>query len=149
MTRRPLARAGAEWHIRAAVGGAGDIAAELRVFIAKYIDSVAQVEVLILLRTRGAPTTADAVAEALRIDPTWTAAELDRLAARGLVSVAEADTAPAYAPVARSPDLEEALSRLIELYVDRRPSVINMIYNPPPDAMRAFAEAFRFRKDRE
>jgi hypothetical protein len=120
---------------------------DVEAFIAQYIDSVVQLELLILLRGgSGERWTAEAVARELRIDAGWTAAELDRLAASGLVS-ATRGTEVRYGSATRTPELDAGVARLVQTYADRRVAVINCIYRPRPDAIRTFADAFRLRKD--
>jgi hypothetical protein len=69
---------------------------------------------------------------------------LDRLAVRGLLSVShERPPTYRYRP---PPELAATIAGLVELYGERRVSVINLIYGRPGDALRSFADAFRLRK---
>jgi hypothetical protein len=115
---------------------------DVRKFLHEYIDSVVQLELLILLR-QGTAWTAEAVAKALRIEPGWTLEDLAKLSSRGLISVSGAT----YHHGPRTPELEQSIRRTIEAYDKRRVSVISLIYSRPSDPLRSFAEAFRVRKD--
>lgn len=118
---------------------------DVRRFLAEYIDSVVQLELLILLRD-GKSWTVETVAKALRIEPGWTLEGLEKLSARGLISVA-GDAPATYHHVPRTSELEESIRRTIEAYEKRRVSVVSLIYSRPSNAIRSFAEAFRVRKD--
>jgi hypothetical protein len=118
---------------------------EMKAFISDYINSVVQLELLILLYHRRDDTwTPEQVAGELRISEGWTATELSRLAARGLVAAAQGPPRSyRYAP---PPELELPIARLVETYGERRVSIINLIYSGPGGALRSFADAFRLRK---
>lgn len=107
------------------------------------IESVGQLEVLLLLSRASGPLTADAVARELRIDPAGAEQQLQQLVRRGLVAGSQSGFV--YAPA--TPELAAAMADLARLYADRRVTVISLIYSKPPDALRSFADAFRIRKD--
>jgi DNA-binding Lrp family transcriptional regulator len=115
---------------------------DVRSFLHEYIDSVVQLELLILLCDEK-PRTVEAVAKALRIEPGWTLEGLEKLSARGLISV----TGATYHHGPSTPELEQSIRRAIEAYGQRRVSVVSLIYSRPSDPIRSFAEAFRVRKD--
>ena len=120
---------------------------DIGAFIAEYIDSIVQLELLLLLQRRPEEIwTPEAVARELRVDPRWTMTELSRLTARGLVSTSGAEP-PEYRYAPGTPELQRSIADLIELYGKSRVSVINLIYSRPGDAIRSFADAFRLRKD--
>lgn len=123
-----------------------DLPEDVQAFVASYIDSVVQLELLLLLRADpGRAWTPPEVARELRIEPAWTATELGKLAVRGLL--APADGVPTYRYAPGKPELEAVITALAHAYAERRVSVINLVYSRPSDAIRSFAEAFRFRKD--
>lgn len=119
-----------------------------RQFITERIDSVMQLEVLLLLAGQpGKVWTAPDLAQQLRIDPAWVESQLRAMAAGGLVTVAEG--APAqfrYEP--RTPDLAATVQDVAQAYADRRVTVIGLIFAKPTEKIRSFADAFRIRKDR-
>jgi hypothetical protein len=116
-------------------------------FIADHVTSVAQLEVLLLLRARGQEwfSAAD-VGRELRIDPGWADRELRELSARGLVAEHPGgERAWRFAPsTAELADLVEAVA---DAYARRRVSVVNAIYSRPATVLRAFSNAFRLKKE--
>ena len=124
-----------------------DIPVEVKALIGRHIDSVVQLELLLLFQRDPANiwTAADAARE-LRIEPAWTAAQLDQLASRGLLRGIE-NQGEAYRFAPESPEVGTAVNRLAQLYADRRVSIIALIYSKPTDSLRTFADAFRLRKD--
>lgn len=121
---------------------------EVRAFIADHIDSVLQLELLLLLHAkRDRDFDAAEVMEEMRIDLTWAATQLDFFCARGILSCT--DAAPRryrYAP--RSAEMDAAVAKLDQTYADRRVSVISLIFSKPTDKLRSFADAFRVRKEK-
>lgn len=123
------------------------ISPEVRAFIAGQIESVVQLEMLLLLHAD--PMRAwspDELAKELRIEPAWASAQLLLLAQRGLLSVADS-TGVAYRYGPNTPELAQAVDGLAKAYTDRRVTVISLIYSKPVDTLKTFADAFRLRKD--
>jgi hypothetical protein len=124
------------------------ISQEVKALIAERIDSVVQLEVLLLLH--GAPQkewTAAAVAQELRIEGSWAEDQLNELTNRGLLAQV-GHTPPAYRYSPRTADLATAVDGLKEAYADRRVTVISLIFSKPVDKLRSFADAFRLRRDK-
>ena len=127
--------------------GDAPITPQVRAFIAERIDSVMALEVLLLLA--GSPQrrwTADALAQELRIDPAWTAAQLPALASGGLLATDGGNGEFWYEPHAQ--ELRQTVDDLARAYADRRVTVIGLIFSKPTDNIRTFADAFRIRKDK-
>lgn len=120
---------------------------DLRGFIANQIDSVVQLEMLLMLHKEPERSYAPAdVAKELRIEPAWAGSQLLILAQRGLISVLDAaGSAFRYGP--NTPALAKLVDDLARAYADRRVTVISLIYSKPADTLRSFADAFRLRKD--
>jgi predicted ArsR family transcriptional regulator len=120
----------------------------VQAFIAEHVDSVMQLEVLLLLH--GRPQTefsAADIADQLRIDRGWVEGQLDNLCSRGLLACSDAPPRGyRYAP--KSPESASAVAELARAYADRRVTIISMIFSKPPSSIRTFADAFRLRKDR-
>ena len=119
----------------------------VRQFIIDHIDSVMQLEVLLLIASQ--PQRAWAVkdvADLLRIDPTWVDSQLRAMAAGGLVAQQPDPVAFRFEP--RSAELSQAVDELAKTYADRRVTVIGLIFAKPLDKIRSFADAFRIRKDK-
>ncbi len=125
-----------------------DDAADIRVraFIADHVDSVVQLEVLLLLhREPQRSWSPTGVAKVLRIDEAWVASQMADLQAHGLLK--RQDGQPGqyqYAPA--QPELHESVVLVARAYAERPVSVINLVYSKPIDKLRSFSEAFRFRK---
>jgi len=124
------------------------ISQDVRALIVERIDSVVQLELLLLLQaTADRAWTAAEVAQHLRIDPAWAAGQLGELVGRGLAAPAtDAPYAFRYAPT--PPALDGTVSQLVKDYAERRVTVITMIFSKPVDKLRTFADAFRLRKDK-
>jgi len=109
-------------------------------FISYCIDSVEQVDILLLLSSsRDREWTIDEVSEHLRSSPRSVGLRLGSLVAHGLA--ARNGMLFRYAA---SPSDDALVQRLAQVYVERRSAVINGIFSERPDPMRSFAEAFRF-----
>ena len=120
---------------------------DVRRFILAHINSVEQLEVLLLLR--GAPDrewTAAAVGQALYTSPAAAAKRLTDLAAGGLAAVLPGD-ASTYRYLPADDARRLMVDRLAEAYTQRRVAVVSLIYSKPNDQVQAFSDAFRLRKD--
>lgn len=127
---------------------AEDASAEARRFVAEHISSVAQLEMLLLLRTNPSESwTASQMAREMRMDAAWAEARLKELHARGLLERSEQGD-PAYRYQPRTPELERAVTAVSRAYLLQRVSIIELIYSKPSDSIRVFADAFRLKKDR-
>jgi len=124
------------------VGETG-VPASVRGFIASHIVSVAQLEVLLLVRAAADKEwTAAEVARALVTQPEAAAGWLEDLAARGLAS--ESEGRYRYNP--SNPGLDQIVDALAESYANYRVAVIGLIFARPSDRITSFADAFRIRR---
>jgi hypothetical protein len=115
-------------------------------FLARHVDTIEQLEVLLLLhRLPAADWTAEAVANALYIQPASAARRLAALADFGLLA-AKSASAPTYRYAPQSAELDQTVGRLAETYRERRVAVITAIASRPMENVRAFSDAFRIRK---
>jgi hypothetical protein len=123
---------------------------EVKAFIAAHIESVLQLEVLLLLHAQAPrPWTAAELAQELRIDAAWVAGQLASLADAGvLAATAAGGNAPQYRYEPRAAELDRAVAGLAREYAARRVTVIGLIFSKPVDKIRSFADAFRLRKDK-
>lgn len=125
------------------------IAPDVRSLITSCIDSVVQLEVLLLLHAQPDKRwVASDLARELRIDSAWAEGQLAQLCARNLLTCSS-DPAPIYQYGPGTSDLERAVAGLAQAYMDRRVSVISLIYSKPADALRSFSDAFKLRKDNQ
>jgi len=127
-------------------GGMADelIPLEVREFVLTYIQSIAQLEALLLLKSKPDVVWNCAnVASQLYIDEGQAKEVLDRLCEDGLVSC-DADT---YRFNSDAPDIGAMVERLATLYRKHLIPVTNLVHSRPSGA-QAFAAAFKLRKDR-
>jgi hypothetical protein len=120
------------------------IPADVQDFILRHIDSVAQLEALLLLR--GNPAVrwdARSAAKRLYASESETADVLSRLHQSGLLSV----TDDVYSYECATPELRASVDRLASVYARHLIPVTNMIH-AKPRRIRQFADAFKFRKER-
>lgn len=126
-----------------------DIQPDVRSFIADHIHSVAQLELLLLLH--GDPAKAWSAAEAalnLCTAADMTGGLLQELRSLGLLTSTDGSEVKfSFQP--KTPQLGQVVSDLAQVYQERRVTVITMIYSQPVDKLRSFADAFRFRRDKE
>jgi hypothetical protein len=124
------------------VGETG-VPAPVRGFIASHIVSVAQLEVLLLLRAAADKEwTAGEVARALVTQPEAAAGWLEDLTERGLAKGYGGTYR--YAPT--SGDLEDIVDELAESYATYRVAVISLIFARPSEGVARLADAFRIRR---
>lgn len=120
---------------------------EIQRFILANIESVAEVEALLLLRaTRERAWSAQALALRLYIDERQTGEILKQLADRQfLIPDDGADVSYRYEP--RSAELREGVDRLAQVYSTHLIAVTNLIHSKSKSKVQEFANAFRIRKD--
>ena len=112
-------------------------------FLVAHIDSVEQLEVLLLLRaTEETEWVADSLARMLYSHSSSIARRLDTLHSQGLVT----RTGEGYGYGPKTETLRKTISHLAEVYRERRVAVITAIASKPMDNVRAFSDAFRLRK---
>lgn len=121
-----------------------DIPGELRAFLHSCIESVDQVELLLLMRGTARTRTARDLASELRTSVAAARHDAETLAARGLLAVSVGDEiAYRYAP--KSEDLKRYADLLAAYYVTGRRSVIRFVATESRLSMKRFSEAFRLR----
>ena len=114
----------------------------LHSFILQRIDSVTQLEIILLLHTRPDQAwTAQSLARELRVSPTWTAEQLALLAHQGFV--ARQEESFRYRP---DDPTRACIAELAAAYATHRIAVVNLIYSKPNRVIKSFADAFRFRR---
>jgi hypothetical protein len=121
------------------------VASDLKEFILAHIDSIAQLEALLLLRANpGEPWDAAKAARRLYVGERESHEALARLCAEGLLS--EAEDGFRYAGVAG--EKAQMVDRLAAVYAAHLIPVTNIIHQKP-GRIREFAEAFKFKSKRE
>lgn len=124
-----------------------DLPATVADFIRQKLSSVEQIAVLILLRDD--PSRAWAIgdiANELRSSPVAIAHRVADLERAGVLLPRERQDQVRYAPA--SSEIEAAIALLIETYRARPDRVIEAIYTKPNEALLAFADAFKLKKDK-
>ena len=123
------------------------IPADVQHFILAAIESVAEVEALLLLR--GAPEqswSARTLALRLYIDEPQTGEIIKQLADRQLL-VRDPGIEASYRYQPRSAELREQVDRLAQVYSTHLIAVTELIHSKPKSRVQEFANAFRIRKD--
>jgi DNA-binding Lrp family transcriptional regulator len=124
-----------------------DLPDEVRRFIAHHIESVEQVEILLLLYQHSERAwSAEAVARELRIAPRSAGERMEGMMRSGLLS-RQGVSPEEYRYAPRDTKLEEGVRGLSAEYALRRVTIVNFIYSKPIDKIRTFADAFRLKKD--
>jgi hypothetical protein len=120
--------------------------ADVGKYISEQVDSVAQLEVLLLLRSDPARVwTAEDVSGALKLAADHALGELRTLVRQGVAEPCGAPEGFCFAPQTNA--LRELLDAVAQAYDERRVTLITMIYSKPVDKVRTFADAFRLRKE--
>jgi hypothetical protein len=123
------------------------IPGNVRQFILESIDSIAQLEALLLLR--GSPNEewdARKVAGRIYINEEEATSLLARLSAEGLIAFSN-DKPPLYRYHPDSDDLALIVDRLAEIYCKHLVPVTNLVHSKPRTRVREFADAFNLRKE--
>ncbi|HML41774.1 MAG TPA: hypothetical protein PKE13_02480 [Hyphomicrobium zavarzinii] len=117
---------------------------DLQDFILRHIDSIAQIEALLLLRRHEEEVwDVTSTARRLYISEQSTEEILANLCNDGLLACGDG----IYRYAARSPEIEQMVARLAETYKSNLIAVTNIIHSKPR-RIREFANAFKLRKDR-
>jgi hypothetical protein len=119
---------------------------DIRQFILRSIDSIAQLEALLLLRASPQQSWGiHAIARRLYITEQETSLLLSGLCQQELVTPGGESGQYTYKPA--SADLTRMVDRLAEIYAKHLVPVTNLIHAKPRTRMQEFADAFRLRKD--
>lgn len=120
----------------------------VRTLLADRIDSAEQLEILLLLRRSPEKAfNARAVVSSVLVTPASAEKHLALLCGRGFLGVSiGSDLVYTYKPA--SDELDAALSELASVYRQHRSAIVETLRErEPTDPVRAFAEAFRIRKE--
>ena len=143
--------------------GENGINPRVKAFLADHIDSVLELELLLLLRVHGRQQwTPATLAAELKIDPAWAAEQLAKFAGRGLLirvsangganeptttsSSVTIESGYRYAPA--TPQFDADVAAVADAYATHRVTIIGLIFSKPTSTLRSFADAFRLRKDK-
>ncbi len=113
-------------------------------FILQHIDSIAQIEGLLLFcADREKLWDAGSIASALFISEAQAAAILTQLTEQGFI----ARTPDSYHYQPKTPELHGMVERTATLYRQCLIPVTNLIHSKPKSRIQQFADAFKLRKD--
>lgn len=127
---------------------AGDpLPVELQKFIARHIESVEKLEILLLLgNSPDKAWSGQEVYQQIQSSPNSVNQKLKDLVAEGLAQ-READELFRYKP--KTKELAEQVRAISEAYQTRRIKVIQSIFSESTEELRKFADAFRLKKEKE
>lgn len=115
-------------------------------FLDEQIFSVAQLEVLLLVRAaRGDVVSLEGIARESYLPAKSIQPWLDALVGRGLLE--SADEGYRFAPADDA--LRGTLDQVADCYARRRVTLTRHVYTSKEDPAQRFSDAFRFRKDRD
>jgi hypothetical protein len=121
---------------------------DLAQFILAKIDSVAQMEALLLLRSKPEEEwSSGSLARGLYITEDQTVELLRRFCDEGFLMLKAGDP-PRYQYRPASAELRQMLDRLADVYSKHLLPVTNLIHLKPKTRVREFADAFKLRKDK-
>lgn len=122
---------------------------KVRLFIRDYIQSVEQLEILLLLYQHpDKEWTPNAVSKEIRSTPISTAKRLSDLKAARLVDE-KSGSEKVYTYRPATAELSKQIAELADTYATMRVTVIDLIFSKPVDKIRTFADAFKLREDKD
>ena len=121
---------------------------EIEQFILEKIESVAEIEALLLLRSNAEESWSVAsLAKRLYIAEEQTAKILNHLCTEGLLTTSS-DEHLGYRYKPESLELKNSVDRVAEIYTKLLVPISNLIHSKPRARVQKFADAFRLRKDK-
>jgi hypothetical protein len=121
--------------------------ADLKDFITRHIESVAQMEALLWVRQDpDHQWSAEELSKGLYLTSDMCETMLADLQRRGFL-VREGDAPAIYRYQPADPMMDKIIGRLADVYQERRVAVITQIHSRPIDKVQTFADAFRLRRD--
>lgn len=123
---------------------ARELPPELRAFLHTCIESIGQVELLMMLRGSERFRTARDIATELNVPTAVARRDVETLAARGLLEVRVGEeTAYRYRP--NSDDLARYCDLLARCYITSRAAVLGFVATASRLSIKRFSDAFRWR----
>lgn len=123
-----------------------DSSEEIKKFILDKITSIEQISILLLLQQDPQKTwTTEKISEELRSADLAIQQRLEDLYTAGVLNKPEGAEF-SYRPA--SDKIKSLVTNLIEAYQKRPTWVIDLIYSRPIDAIQAFSEAFKIRREK-
>jgi hypothetical protein len=126
---------------------ATDFPAEIEQFIAQHIESLAELEMLLVMRREPERAwSGDDLSRELYVTPDVCAGIISELERRGFVR-RDASNDKLYRYQSGSAEMDRLIDQLATLYQERRVAVITQIYSKPVKNVQTFADAFRLRRE--
>jgi tRNA/tmRNA/rRNA uracil-C5-methylase (TrmA/RlmC/RlmD family) len=122
------------------------IPGELGKFIARYIQSVEQVEILCLMSEN--PGRSWSEGEVLRAIQSSQESVSNNLRHFTVEHFLTTDSQQNFRFAPENPELAALVAELVKTYRERRVAIVELIYQAPSDTVRNFADAFRIRKEK-
>lgn len=123
------------------------IPVEIKQFILKSIDTIAQLEALLLLRgNQSEEWDAEKVAKRLYISEQETALILRRLCDEEFI-IAKSEQPLRYQYQPGSAELRHMVNQVADIYSKQLVPVTNLVHSKPRTRIQEFADAFKLRKD--
>jgi predicted transcriptional regulator len=122
-------------------GGSPD---EVLSFVDRHIESLEHLEILLLLAAQDRSWTAAEIFQKIQSSQASVDQRLESLVSAGLLA-RDADNKFRFSP--KDEATRNIVKDLAEAYRTRRVRIIEAIYTRKSDAVRSFADAFRFTKD--
>jgi len=113
-------------------------------FIDRHIESVEHLEILLLLASQDRTWTAAEIFQKIQSSPASVEQRLESLVTASLLDK-DAQNKFRFSP--KNEQTRHIVMDLAEAYRTRRVRIIEAIYTRKTDAVRTFADAFKFRKD--
>lgn len=124
----------------------GLITEEIKAFILDHIDSIAELEALLVLRENPSQSWAcKDVADRIYSDESTTAAVLHKLISHGLIAP-DAGSADRVRYQQSQPEFTEVLNQLAGVYARYVVPITTLIHKKPRGTIKSFADAFKLKK---
>lgn len=120
-----------------------DLPDDVRRLLQRHVQTVAELEILLLLHAASRWWRPDEAARELRFAEESVRHLLAGLVAKGFLEASEGGYRFAPVDAARI----DGTARLAAVYLERRVAVTTAIHTQPPAAIRAFADAFRIKRE--
>lgn len=126
---------------------ANTLSIEIEQFLLKYIESVEQLEILLLLNAHpDRPWTIREVNDQIKSSEESVSERLQTLANQGLITALNPDKT-VFQIQTTKPDLNQTVAALDACYKERRLKVLECVFSKPMSSLRVFADSFKIRKD--
>ena len=120
------------------------IPVDVKQFIVSHINSIEQLEILVLLTESKRAWSVTDLADKICTTVDSAKNRIESLKSAGLVSVSPVNP-QAYVYQPRTHEVDAMVANLLKEYRERRISIINFIYSQPIQNIRTISDAFRLR----